>query len=230
MARSTHHVVAAAWSGVTSVQERGQRERGEEGDGGVVVEKADRSCREGWRRASGNCVGNEERQRRQQRRHPLRVHTHPRMCTVVCVSTGRPVVGEEEERENARRRVGCAMAEEEEQEARWKRVGKRGNDPARRLYYTCLGAFSLLLRERDEKASGHLFPAEEDSTGTRVRGQTLEVGGTKRLSVQLLTATDPNYQIQHLRTDFDQRLQGIKFDDLTEFPVQILTSSSSKLN
>lgn len=53
----------------------------------VVVEKADRSCREGWRRASSNCVGNEERQRRrqQQRRHPLRVHTFAHACVRVLV-------------------------------------------------------------------------------------------------------------------------------------------------
>lgn len=43
----------------------------------IVVDKADRSCREGWSwRASSNRVCNEERQRRrrQQRRHPLYSH------------------------------------------------------------------------------------------------------------------------------------------------------------
>lgn len=61
---------------------RGQRENAtsagrEEGES-VVVDKADRSCREGWWRASSNRVGNEERQqrRRQQRRHPLYSHEH----------------------------------------------------------------------------------------------------------------------------------------------------------
>lgn len=48
----------------------------------MVVDKADRSCREGWWRASSNRVGNEERQRRrrQQRRHPLYLHTHAHTC------------------------------------------------------------------------------------------------------------------------------------------------------
>lgn len=61
---------------------RGQRENAtsagrKEGES-VVVDKADRSCREGWWRASSNRVGNEERQqrRRQQRRHPLYSHEH----------------------------------------------------------------------------------------------------------------------------------------------------------
>lgn len=72
-ARCRHHRHRRRRERRTNAGERRQRACGTEK--GVVVEKADRSCREGWRRASSNCVGNEERQRRrrQQRRHPLHV-------------------------------------------------------------------------------------------------------------------------------------------------------------
>lgn len=70
---------AAAGSG-ERVREKEDKECAAKRERQVVVEKADRSCRGGWRRASSNCVGNEERQRRrrQQRRHPQRVCTHSR--------------------------------------------------------------------------------------------------------------------------------------------------------
>lgn len=62
-----------------------------------------------------------------------------------------------------------------------KREKKRGisRQDGKRLYYTCLGAFSLRLREQDEKARTSLGPSSTYSTNKDGCGyEGGEVGGT----------------------------------------------------